>query len=85
MKKGKSSLSQSKSYKELGAFWDTHDLSGFWEKTGKTEFKVDIKSEVTYYSLDKKLSERVESVAHRRGITADTLINLWVQEKLQEQ
>jgi len=45
---------------------------------------VDIKSEITYYSLDKKLSEQVQSTAQRRGVSADTLINLWVQEKLQE-
>ncbi|MCP4288837.1 MAG: hypothetical protein GY792_34635, partial [Gammaproteobacteria bacterium] len=30
--------------------------------------------------LDKKLS----AVAKKRGISAETLLNLWVQEKLQE-
>ena len=85
MKKGKSSMSMVKSYKDIGEFWDTHDLSDFWEKTKKTEFKVDIKTEITYYSLDKRLAEQVQSIAQRRGISADTLINLWIQEKLQEQ
>ena len=31
------------------------------------------------------LSERIQALAQMRGIAADTLINLWVQEKLQEQ
>jgi len=85
MSKGRSSLSNAKYYKEIGDFWDTHDLTDFWDQTKKVEFEVDIKSEITYYSLDKKLSEQIQSIAQRRGVSADTLINLWVQEKLQEQ
>ena len=84
MTKGRSAISNAKSYKEIGDFWDTHDLSDFWDQTKKVEFDVDIKSEMTYYSLDRKLSEQVQSIAQRRGVSADTLINLWVQEKLQE-
>ena len=85
MNKGRSTVSQGKSYNEIGDFWDAHDLSDFWDQTEKVEFEVDIKSEITYYSLDKKLSEQIQSIAQRRGVSADTLINLWVQEKLQEQ
>ena len=85
MRKDKSSVTKGKSYKEIGKFWDTHDLTAFWDQTKKVAFEVDIKSEVTYYSLDQKLSEQVQSIAQRRGVSADTLINLWVQEKLQEQ
>lgn len=85
MKKHKSSVSEATSYKEIGEFWDTHDLSDFWDKTKAASFEVDIESEVTYYAVDKMLSEKIRAIAQNRGITADTLINLWVQEKLQEQ
>jgi hypothetical protein len=85
MTKGRSTLSKAKTYKEIGDFWDTHDLSDFWDQTKKAEFGVDVKSEIIYYSLDKKLAEKVQSIAQRRGVSADTLINLWGQEKLQEQ
>ena len=85
MRKHKSSLSDTSSYKGIGEFWDTHDLSEFWEKTKAASFKVDIESETTYYAVDKTLSEKIQAVAQKRGVTADTLINLWVQEKLQEQ
>jgi len=85
MSKGSGTLSKAKSYKEIGDFWDTHDLSDFWDQTKNVEFEVDVKSEITYYSLEKKLSEQIQSIAQRRGVSADTLINLWVQEKLQEQ
>lgn len=85
MSKGKSSLSKAKSYKEIGDFWDSHDLSELWDKTREVEFEVEIESEITYYALDKMLSEHIHQVAQKRGVSADTLINLWVQEKLQEQ
>ena len=85
MRKHKSTLSQATSYKEIGEFWDTHDLSDFWDKTKEAQFDIDIESEVTYYALDRILSEKIQSLAQKRGVTADTLINLWVQEKLQEQ
>lgn len=85
MNKNKSSLSKAKSYREIGDFWDAHDLADFWNKTRKAKFEVDIKSEAIYYALDKMLSERLQEIAKKRGISADTLINLWIQEKLREQ
>jgi hypothetical protein len=84
MRKGKSSISQAKSHKEIGEFWDTHELSDFWDKTKEVSFEVDIRSEVTYFAVDKTLSERIQAIAQERGIAPDTLLNLWVQEKLQE-
>lgn len=85
MRKHKSTLSRATSYKEIGEFWDTHNLADFWNKTKEVSFEVDIESETTYYAVDKILSEKIQSIAQKRGVTADTLINLWVQEKLQEQ
>ncbi len=85
MSKGKSALSKAASYKEIGEFWDTHNLSDYWDKTKKAEFEIDLKSEVTYYALDKFLSEKIQDLARQRGVSADTIINLWIQEKLQEQ
>lgn len=85
MKRGKSSISRASSYKEIGEFWDTHDLTEYWEQTRPVEFEVDIQSEATYYPLDKSLSAKVRSIAKQRGISPETLLNLWVQEKLQEQ
>lgn len=83
MEKHKSSISQATSYKEIGAFWDTHDLADFWDKTKEVSFESAIESEVTYYAVDKILSEKIQEIAQKRGVTADTLVNLWVQEKLQ--
>ncbi len=85
MKKSKSSVSKAATYAEIGEFWDTHDLSKLWDKSKPADFDVVMESEVTYYAMDKKLSEEVQEIALRRGVSADTLVNLWVQEKLREQ
>ncbi len=54
MRKHKSSLSQEESCKGIGEFWDTHDLSDFWDRTKESNLEVGIKSETTYYAGDKK-------------------------------
>jgi len=64
--KGRSALSKAKFYKEIGDFWDTHDLSHFWDQTKKVEFGVDNTSEIIYCPLDKQLAEKVQSIAQRR-------------------
>jgi hypothetical protein len=84
MSRSRSSISKARSYKEIGEFWDAHDLADYWEQTQPVEFEVDIQSEVTYYPLDVALSAQVRSIATQRGISPETLLNLWVQEKLQE-
>jgi hypothetical protein len=85
MGRHRSSLSKAGSYKEIGEFWDTHDLGDYWEQTYPVEFDVDIQSDVTYYPLDVTLSARVRSLARQRGVSSETLLNLWIQEKLQEE
>jgi hypothetical protein len=82
MNESKSTISQASSYKEIGDFWDTHDLADYWDQTEPVDFEVGIQSEVTYYALDKKLSQMLSEVAEERGVSAETLLNLWVQEKL---
>jgi hypothetical protein len=85
MRKNRSSISKAESYKEIGEFWDSHDLADYWNKTEPVEFEVDIQSEATYYAIDNELSSKIKSLAKKRGMSASTLLNLWVQEKLSEQ
>ena len=81
----RSSIPKAESYKEISEFWDTHGLADYGDKTKSVEFEINIQSEVTYYAIDKDLSAKIRAIAQQRGVSADTLLNLWVQEKLQEQ
>jgi len=85
MKKNKTSISKARSYKAIGDYWDTHDLSEIWEKTRKVTFDVQVESEVIYYPISRSLSEDLNSIAIKQGVSSDTLINLWIQEKVKEQ
>lgn len=82
MNENKSSISQAQSYSEIGEFWDTHDVADYWESTEPAEFEVDIRSQTRYYALDSRLAGQMNQLAVSRGISAETLLNLWVQEKL---
>jgi len=75
---------QARSYKELSEFWDSHDLSEYWDQLRPAEFEVDIQSEATYYPLKATLSAKLRSVARKRGISPEVLLNLWVQEKVRK-
>jgi CopG antitoxin of type II toxin-antitoxin system len=83
----RSSISNATSYEEIGEFWDEHSLDEYWEQTYPVEFTINLvpKSRVTYYGIDKRLSEKISAVAEPRGMTSENLLNLWVQEKLQEE
>jgi hypothetical protein len=85
MKKSKTTISKADSYQEIGEFWAEHDLTDFWDQTEPVEFEVDIQSEKMYYPLERDLANEITRIAQRRGVAAETLINLWVKEKLLEQ
>ncbi|OGQ79583.1 MAG: hypothetical protein A3F90_17335 [Deltaproteobacteria bacterium RIFCSPLOWO2_12_FULL_60_19] len=85
MKKNRSSISKARSYAEIGEFWDEHDLGEFWGKTRKVRFDVVLEPEATYYPVEKSLSEKIQSVARKQGVRSDTLVNLWLEQKIKEQ
>ena len=85
MKKLKSSISKARSYAQLGEYWDKHDLSDMWGKTKKLKFEVVAEPEATYYPIERDLSARIQSVAKQQGVSSNTLVNLWLEQKIKEQ
>ena len=84
MNENKSTISQAQSYQAMGEFWDTHDLTDFWEQTAPAEFEVDLQSQTIYYAIDQVLSAKITAIAQQRGVSPETMLNLLVQAKLQE-
>lgn len=84
MRKNKTTISKATTYKAIGEFWDTHSLADYWDQTKPVEFDVDIQSEVTYYPLARGLSAQMRKMAKRQGVKPETLLNMWIQEKLQK-
>lgn len=70
------------------AFYDTLGVSSdadYWEETDAAEFSVNLQSEIIYYRVEVTLSEQIRSIAKRQGVSPETLLNLWVQEKLSKE
>ncbi len=84
MNKAKSSISKASSYQMIGEYWDNHDLADIWEQTEPLELDVNIQSERKYYPIDSYISERLIEIAIKRGISPETLVNLWLQEKISQ-
>ncbi len=73
-----------KSVAEAADFWDTHDLGDYWDLTQEAHFEVDIQRRVFLTALEPQLARKLTEVAHRQGISTETLINIWLSEKAQE-
>ena len=85
MRKSKSSISKARSYVEMGEFWDQHDFSDFLGKNKKVKFDVVLEPEATYYPVEKSLSEKIQSVASKQGVSSNALVNRWLEQKVKEQ
>ncbi|MBI4492559.1 MAG: hypothetical protein HY690_07175 [Chloroflexi bacterium] len=69
---------------EAAEFWDSHDLADFWALTEEVHFDVDLQQQRYLVALDPKLAEQLAAEAHKRGLSTETLVNLWLKDKLQE-
>ena len=69
---------------EAAEFWDTHDLADYWDLTEEVEFEVDLQRRRHLVSLDPDLAKKLTTEAHMRGLSTETLINLWLSDKLRE-
>lgn len=76
----KTPISGASSYREIGEYWDQHDLSEHGDSTREVEMDVDIRSSVMYFAVEKSLAEKLRSVAEKHGVSAESLLNKWVQE-----
>lgn len=80
MPANKSSISKSDSLEKMGEFWDKHDFTEFDDRNAPdVEFNVTVA-----IPIEPDLLSDIEELAHRRGIKVETLINLWLKEKLVE-
>ena len=82
----RSQISNGTSQEEIGEFWDEHNKADYWDRTYGVEFKINPGSKwAIYYGINVTLAEQIRDVAKRRGISAEQLLNLWIQEKLREE
>ena len=75
-----SSISKADADEKIGEFWNSHDFTDF-----DTE-APDVKFEVTCtVPIEVELLNEIEKQARKRGVKVETLVNLWLQQKVAEQ
>lgn len=62
-KESRSSISKAKSSLEIGEFWDTHDLTDYWDKTRPAQFEVDMQSEATRVYFFRNVTDKTKHPA----------------------
>jgi len=69
---------------EEAAFWDTHDVSDYWDELKPVKLSVskNLSKGITI-RLDEETLEILRKQAHRKGIGPTTLARMWILERLQ--
>jgi hypothetical protein len=74
------SISQAHSLEDLAEFWDTHDTTDY--PLNRVEFEVSATARHHFVAVDPDILSGVRQVAHARGLSTESLVNLWLQERL---
>lgn len=69
---------------EAAEFWDSHDLTDYWDQTREANFEVDIQRRVFLTALEPGLAKKLTACARKQGVSTETLINVWLTEKITE-
>lgn len=76
-----SSISHADTEEKVGEFWDTHDFTDF-DDPSLPDVKFEIACAVP---IELELFSALEKQARQRGVQVETLVNLWLQQRLSEQ
>ena len=71
------------SYEAAAEFWDSHDVSDYLDLTDEVT-NVQIKLKRKLFRIEPDISARLSLKAREKWISTETLLNLWLQEKLIE-
>lgn len=73
-------LSKSNNNEDIGEFWDIHDFTDY--DTGAPDVNFQVSFAVP---LEVELFSAIEKEAKKHGVNVETLVNLWLQQKLADQ
>jgi len=71
-----------KTIMEASDFWDKHDITDYWDDTKEVKFRVSLKKEPKYIALEESIAKKALAVAKKKHVSIETLVNLWLKEKL---
>jgi hypothetical protein len=63
-------------------FWDAHSSADYEDVMEDVEAEIALSSSKVYFPVAKDLLDKVRVQARRQGVSSETLVNLWLQERL---
>ena len=88
MMQSKTGLPNFDSAAEEAAFWETHDSAPYWDKM--EEVKIEVRAErrpskMISLRMSEEYLGALKTVAEQKGIPYQTLMRLWLVERLREE
>ncbi len=68
---------------QIADFWDTHSTADYDDLTYEVQFEVTLTEKAPIHLIP-ALSQRLAQLAQRQGVSVETLVNVWLTEKLFE-
>jgi hypothetical protein len=72
---------------EIAEFWDAHSTADYDDLTHEVRFEIKLRhraGEEQSIRLVPELSETIQTLAQIRGVSVETLVNVWLTEKVRE-
>ena len=87
MKKGKKKIDpipeHFASIEEASDFWDTHDAGDYEAYLRPIKEELEVAAELPQaVLLEPSLLEKLKRIARQKGVSLETLVNLWLTERL---
>jgi hypothetical protein len=79
-----SSISQARTLDEMAEFWDTHSLADYDDQTYEVDMTFDLSARRSVVSIDPELLEELRRIARERQVSTQTLVNLWLRQRVDQ-
>lgn len=69
---------------EAADFWDTHSTADYDHLMREVHFDVDLQRRTFLVPIEGNLAKEITAEARREGLELETLVNVWLREKVSE-
>ena len=79
-----SNISKSRTLEEMAEFWDTHSTADYDNQTMEVEVEFEPTASLNVVRIEPELMHELWKIAQERQISAQTLINVWLRQHVDE-
>ena len=78
------SLSKARTLQEIAEFWDTHSLADYDDQTYEVEMTFEPSARHPVVIIEPELMEDLRRIASERKVSTQTLVNLWLRQRVDQ-